>query len=251
MENKNDFYVYEWFNIDTNEVFYVGKGRGKRYKEVKRRNQLFLKYYKEHNVNVRKIKENLSEEEAFSLEKITVDKYKKQNQCQCNLAEEAGTGGCSFIWTDEMKKYWSTYNPMKRKEQRERMSKNNPMKNLNSAKKTGEAHKRAVVINGIKYPGCIDAAKTLNVCSYTISTWCKRGYDTFGNPCHYADELQKEYTVLKKGKAVIIDNKDYYETVPIAAKALGAKDPSGLYKALKNNKPYKGHICRYVNQQPS
>ena len=38
MENKNDFYVYEWFNIDTNEVFYVGKGRGKRYKEVKRRN---------------------------------------------------------------------------------------------------------------------------------------------------------------------------------------------------------------------
>ena len=26
------FYVYEWYNINTKEVFYVGKGSGKRYK---------------------------------------------------------------------------------------------------------------------------------------------------------------------------------------------------------------------------
>lgn len=32
MERKK-FYVYEWYNIDTNEVFYVGKGCGNRYKE--------------------------------------------------------------------------------------------------------------------------------------------------------------------------------------------------------------------------
>src|SRR5690625_6332595 len=29
----SDFYVYEWFIKDTGEVFYVGKGRGNRYKE--------------------------------------------------------------------------------------------------------------------------------------------------------------------------------------------------------------------------
>ena len=23
----NEYYVYEWYNIDTNEVFYVGKGK--------------------------------------------------------------------------------------------------------------------------------------------------------------------------------------------------------------------------------
>ena len=32
------FYVYEWYNIDTNEVFYVGKGCGNRYKTTSRRN---------------------------------------------------------------------------------------------------------------------------------------------------------------------------------------------------------------------
>lgn len=28
---ENNFYVYEWYNIDTQEIFYVGKGSGKRY----------------------------------------------------------------------------------------------------------------------------------------------------------------------------------------------------------------------------
>lgn len=23
----NDYYVYEWYNVDTGEVFYVGKGK--------------------------------------------------------------------------------------------------------------------------------------------------------------------------------------------------------------------------------
>lgn len=25
----NDYYVYEWIRLDTNEPFYVGKGKGK------------------------------------------------------------------------------------------------------------------------------------------------------------------------------------------------------------------------------
>ncbi|MEK4246606.1 hypothetical protein MKZ20_14905 [Psychrobacillus sp. FSL K6-2684] len=32
-----DFYVYEWFIIETGEIFYVGKGRGNRYKEFHQR----------------------------------------------------------------------------------------------------------------------------------------------------------------------------------------------------------------------
>ena len=31
-----DFYVYEWYIEETKEIFYVGKGRGKRYKEIHR-----------------------------------------------------------------------------------------------------------------------------------------------------------------------------------------------------------------------
>lgn len=39
------FYVYKWFNIETNEVFYIGKGCNNRYKDVSKRNKLFLEYY--------------------------------------------------------------------------------------------------------------------------------------------------------------------------------------------------------------
>ena len=27
---KNEYYVYEWIRLDTNEPFYVGKGKGNR-----------------------------------------------------------------------------------------------------------------------------------------------------------------------------------------------------------------------------
>ena len=50
------FYVYEWYNVDTNEIFYVGKGCGNRYKSISHRNQHFLNYYETHECAVRIIK---------------------------------------------------------------------------------------------------------------------------------------------------------------------------------------------------
>ena len=250
MENKNDFYVYEWFNTETGEVFYVGKGCKKRYLEINRRNKFFLEYIEKNPVDVRKVYENLSEEEAFKLEAEITEHYRKIGQCKCSLAK-GGSGGVSSVWTPEFKKYWSEHNPMKEKAQKERMRLNNPMHNKEYALKNGAKHKRAVVINGIFYEGVIDAAKACGVRDVTISAWCKRGYNTKGEPCRYADEEQKEYTLPKVGKGVLIDGKDYYPTVKEAALALGAKDSSPLCKALKQNKLYKGHVCEYANQQPS
>ena len=34
----NKFYVYEWYNVETNEIFYVGKGCNNRYKNISDRN---------------------------------------------------------------------------------------------------------------------------------------------------------------------------------------------------------------------
>ena len=247
---NNDFYVYEWFNTETNEVFYVGKGRGKRYLDKKHRNKLFLDYIESNKVSVRKIKENLTEEEAFCFEEKITEKYKLQGMCQCCLAK-GGTGGVSSVWTPAFREYWSKYNPMKAEEQKERMRKSNPMYNSETALKSGAHHKRAVVIDGKFFLGVIDAAKTFGVTDYTVSNWCKRGYNTKGKPCRYADEEQKKYTLPKLGKGVLIDGKDYYPTVKQAAFALGSKDSSPLCKALKSKKLYKGHKCEYANQQPS
>ena len=43
---ENNYYVYMYHITDTEEVFYIGKGKNNRYKEVKRRNQMFLNVYK-------------------------------------------------------------------------------------------------------------------------------------------------------------------------------------------------------------
>jgi hypothetical protein len=48
----------------------------------------------------------------------------------------------------------------------------------------------------------------------------------------------------------MIDDK-IFPSLRAAGEFLGIKDTSPLCKALKNNKPYKGHICKYANQQPS
>jgi hypothetical protein len=131
---KKKFYVYEWFNIETNEVFYVGKGCGNRYKSLKSRNQDFLDYIDNHPTNVRIVKYFDSEDDAYTYEKDLTQSYREKNQCSCCLMD-GGYGGYSKVWTPEMKEYQSKYNPMKRLEQRERMSVNNPMKNPEIAKK--------------------------------------------------------------------------------------------------------------------
>lgn len=77
MERK-DFYVYEWYNTDTNEVFYVGKGCGNRYKEQKKRNKSFFEYVANNSISVRKVFENLTEEQAFALEEIITEKYRQE-----------------------------------------------------------------------------------------------------------------------------------------------------------------------------
>lgn len=244
------YYVYQWFNIETNEIFYVGKGTGNRYKKVSNRNKYFLNYYNNNPVSVEIVKYFENEQDAFDYEKELTDKYRKQGMCKCNLMD-GGFGGYSNIWTEEMKKYRSEFNPMKSPEQRQRISEFNPMKNPKIANRVNSQKKRPVVINGIEYPGVIDAAIAHQVYSQTITSWCKRGYDTQGNPCRYLDEEQKNYVYKKtSSKAILIDDVEY-PSLKAAATALGVKDTSPLCKALKLNKPYKGHICKYANQQPS
>lgn len=93
-ENKNVYYVYEWYNVDTGEVFYVGKGKGKRWKIVSGRNDYFINYYNKYDCNVRKVKSRLSEEEAYKIEIETIAKYRDIGQCKCNF-HSGGQGGAS------------------------------------------------------------------------------------------------------------------------------------------------------------
>ena len=66
------YYVYEWFNTDTQEVFYVGKGIHKRYK-VKKRNKAFNDYIKNNNCDSRIVKYFTSEKDAFEFEYVYIN----------------------------------------------------------------------------------------------------------------------------------------------------------------------------------
>lgn len=97
-ESDRKYYVYEWYNVDTGHVFYVGKGTGDRYKKVSQgsRNKFFVRYYNAHHCDVRIIANNLTEMEAYNQEHETILKYKQSNECECNFDEGGRPGGTNY-----------------------------------------------------------------------------------------------------------------------------------------------------------
>ena len=61
------FYVYEWYIVDTNEVFYVGKGTRNRYR-VRKHNRYFDDFIRRYECDSRIVKEFESEQDAFEFE---------------------------------------------------------------------------------------------------------------------------------------------------------------------------------------
>ena len=61
---NNDYYVYIYWRLDTNEPLYVGKGKGRRWKRLNR-NKHFNRIINKYPVSVTIEKDNLTENEAF------------------------------------------------------------------------------------------------------------------------------------------------------------------------------------------
>ena len=243
------FYVYEWYNTESNIVFYVGKGTKNRFSSTSKRNRLFNEYISSHKCQSRIIKKFDNEQDAFAYENETINKYKKIGECFCNL-DNGGHGGVNFVWTSEMRKYKSEFNPMKTNEQKQRMSKENPMKNPLVAEKVATQNRRAVIVKGKEFQSTKEAGLYFNRHPEQIQTWCKRGYDTDKEPCRYADSPQKNFKIKTTcSKAVIIDGVKY-SSVASAAKQYGVWSET-IIRAIKNNRKFKGHTCEYDNQQPS
>lgn len=125
-----EYYVYERFRLDNMTCFYVGKGKGRRYKE-KKRNSHHDSIARKYGYLTIIFKDNLTEEEALDLEKqrifyyvfdlgygIDIDGFRngKSDRCLTN-STFGGEGTFGLKHTDDWKK-----------QQSERMSgENNPM----------------------------------------------------------------------------------------------------------------------------
>lgn len=69
-----EYYVYEWIRLDTNEPFYVGKGKGNRWKDF-RRSKYFKNIINKTSVAVNILHDELDEQTAFDLECWYIHEY--------------------------------------------------------------------------------------------------------------------------------------------------------------------------------
>ncbi|MFJ1104191.1 hypothetical protein SNE23_09170 [Bacillus sp. RA(2023)] len=78
------YYVYEWFIKETNQVFYIGKGKGQRFKQEKN-NPYFLSVKNHYDCDTRFVKENLTEYESLILEESLFSQREKEGHVLTNV----------------------------------------------------------------------------------------------------------------------------------------------------------------------
>ncbi len=248
------FYVYEWYNIHTNEIFYVGKGCKLRYK-VRKHNKKFNEYLQNHDCDSRIVKTFKKESLAFEYEFERIRELKSKDQCECNLID-GGCGGVTTWWNEKRRLDYSTNNVMKQTAQRKRMSVQNPMRDSVTVEKIAKQKRRAIIYDGIMYESAKHLATVINRKIGTIRLWANNGYSETGKQCYYADttpdsDWHDKYINRRHRNLVpILIDGIKFDSVIFGAKYLGC-DPSVLVRAMKSTKHYKNHICEYANQQPS
>ena len=107
----NNYYVYIYWRLDINEPFYVGKGKGKRWKRLDkgaRKNKHFRNIINKIPIAVEIIKDNLTEEQAHGIEIWLINELvfeygfsidiegNRSNDHYCHLTNKVWGGeGCS------------------------------------------------------------------------------------------------------------------------------------------------------------
>ena len=92
MEERNDFYVYIHTRATHGTIFYVGKGKGKRAWSKFNRNKHWKHIVAKYGYNVVIVQEDLTEEQAFMLEKEIITALGKENLCNLTDGGEGVSG---------------------------------------------------------------------------------------------------------------------------------------------------------------
>ena len=105
------YYIYAHTRNDTNEPFYVGKGKGKRCHSKKGRNEYWHRVAEKHGYQIKIVADNLDEELAFLAEAECIDLYKRLGYKLVNMTN-GGEGASGYQHTEEHKakmvgnEYW-------------------------------------------------------------------------------------------------------------------------------------------------
>jgi hypothetical protein len=104
------FYVYAHYKADNPSglPFYIGKGKGSRDVSLKR-NKFWKSIVDKHGFIVKRLCENLTEQEAWDLESALIEQYGKLTEgtgSLCNFSN-GGEGASGVVHSNETKKKWS------------------------------------------------------------------------------------------------------------------------------------------------
>lgn len=100
---RTDYLVYTHTRPDTNEIFYVGKGTGKRMKCRTNRNIHWKRIVdKANGFKYDVLAKNLTEQEALNFEILMIKKMKEAGFGLCNMTS-GGDGVSGFKHSDEMR----------------------------------------------------------------------------------------------------------------------------------------------------
>jgi hypothetical protein len=97
----NNFYIYSHIRKTDGKCFYIGKGKGNRYKNIIGRNQYWHNVVNKYGFETKILVNNISEEKAFELESYFCEQIGYENLC--NLRKENGWGGWSHTEESKLK----------------------------------------------------------------------------------------------------------------------------------------------------
>lgn len=99
----SDYYVYLHRKATTGEVFYVGKGKGRRAKEKHGRSKYWKHVVNKHGYVIDYVVEGVQEWYALELEKQLVDYYGRRDMNEGHLVNLCDGGAESFNMNDEIR----------------------------------------------------------------------------------------------------------------------------------------------------
>lgn len=143
------FCVYEHIRPDTNAVFYIGKGQGRRPYTIRNRNKYWCNIVaKAGGFTVRMVVEGVDEELAFLIEAERIDQLRRLGMKLCNMTD-GGEGISGYVHTDATREFL-------RQQMRRTVAahkdawRNRQLGERNSAKKPGVGDKISKALSGRK-----------------------------------------------------------------------------------------------------
>lgn len=174
------FYVYEYYTVEENNVFYIGAGSKTRLFEQKRRNKIFQRYTSLNITSSRIYKKNLSKEEAIKIETERILELKKIGQAEANLRTKGAIPTMSeetkikqshsaenIIFTEKHRKNLSLSAGTNDPKVRAKISKSLKGRNYKNE------HWKVTLINGseIKFKNRIEIAEYFGVSRSLVNNW--------------------------------------------------------------------------------